>query len=79
MAAFNVLKLSGALAFFTIFSLPGLLIIIIWFSDIFYTRAVVEETVYNQIAAFVGHSAAIDIQERIPIASIREIVGKAIV
>jgi membrane protein len=65
MVAFNVLKLSGALAFFTIFSLPGLLIIIIWFSDLFYGREIVESTVYSQIAAFVGYEAAVDIQETI--------------
>lgn len=61
----DVLKLSGALAFFTIFSLPGLLIIIIWFSDLFYGRSVVEGSVYKQIESFVGHSAAVDIQETI--------------
>jgi membrane protein len=61
----NILRLSAALAFFTIFSLPGLLIIIIWFSDLFYGRDVVEGSVYNQIEAFVGHSAAADIQETI--------------
>ncbi|HEX7902527.1 MAG TPA: YihY/virulence factor BrkB family protein [Chitinophagaceae bacterium] len=63
--ASNVLKLSGALAFFTIFSLPGLLIIIIWISDLFVGRQVVEETVYSQIEGFVGHTAAIEIQETI--------------
>ena len=61
----NVLKLSGALAFFTIFSLPGLLIIIIWVSDLFYGRAVVEGSVYSQIEGFVGHDAAVNIQETI--------------
>ena len=61
--ACDVLKLSGALAFYTIFSLPGLLIIIIWFSDLFYGRTVIEGSVYKQIESFVGHSAAVDIQE----------------
>lgn len=65
MVDFNVLKLSGALAFFTIFSLPGLLIIIIWFSDLFYQREIVEQTLYGQIEGFVGQSAAVDIQETI--------------
>lgn len=65
----NVLKLSGALAYFTVFSLPGLLIIIIWFSDLFYGREVVEGTVYRQIEGFVGHTAAIDIQDTIRNAS----------
>jgi membrane protein len=61
----NVLKLSGALAFFTIFSLPGLLIIIIWISDLFYGRDVVEGAVYKQIEGFVGHSTALEVQDTI--------------
>ena len=61
----NVFKLSAALAFFTIFSLPGLLIIIIWVSDLFYGREVVESAVYKQIEGFLGHTAALDIQETI--------------
>lgn len=61
----NILKLSGSLAFFTIFSLPGLLIIIIWVSDLFYGRDVVEGSVYSQIESFVGHTAALDIQATI--------------
>ena len=61
----NVLKLSGALAFFTIFSLPGLLIIVIWFSDIFYGREVVEGAVDKQVEGVVGHDAAISIQDAI--------------
>ena len=61
----NCLKLSASLAFFTIFSIPGLLIIIIWLSNFFYGREVIEGTLYNQIESFVGHAAAINIQETI--------------
>jgi membrane protein len=61
----NVFKLSGALAFFTIFSLPGLLIIIIWISDFFYGRAIVEASVSKQIAGFVGPHAASDLLQTI--------------
>ena len=50
----KVLKLSGALAFYTIFSLPAMLIIIISISDIFYGRDAVEGTLYNLISGFVG-------------------------
>lgn len=66
----NVMKLSAALAYYTIFSLPGLLIIIIWVSDIFYRRETVEGGVFNQISGFVGHDAAIQIQETIRNASV---------
>ncbi|HJS55377.1 MAG TPA: YihY/virulence factor BrkB family protein [Chitinophagaceae bacterium] len=59
----NVLKLSSSLAFSTIFSLPGLLIIIIWLATIFYGREIIEGTIYNQIEGFVGPVAANSIQE----------------
>jgi len=61
----NVFKLSAALAFYTIFSLPAMLMIIIAISDIFYGRSAVEGTLYHQIAAFVGSDAAVQIQESI--------------
>jgi len=61
----KVLKLSAALAFYTIFSLPAMLIIIISVSDIFYGRDAIEGTLYHQIAGFVGSDAALQIQETI--------------
>ncbi len=60
--ASNILKLSASLAFSTIFSLPGLLIIIIWVSDLFYRREVVEGSLYGQMAKFIGQDAAESIQ-----------------
>jgi len=61
----NILKLSAALAYYTIFSLPGLIIIIVWISDIFYGHEAVEGKVYGQIASLVGTDAALQIQETI--------------
>lgn len=61
----KVFKLSAALAFYTIFSLPAMLIIIISVSDIFYGRAAIEGTLYHQIADFVGTDAALEIQQTI--------------
>ena len=61
----KVMKLSASLAFYTIFSIPALLIMIIWVSDIFYGRQAVEGGVYGQIAGFVGKDAALQIQETI--------------
>jgi membrane protein len=61
----RILKLSGALAYYTIFSLPGLLIIIIWVTDIFYGRDAVEGKIYGQISNLVGPDAAAQIQETI--------------
>lgn len=61
----KVLKLSAALAFYTIFSLPAMLIIVISVSDIFYGRAAIEGTLYHQISGFVGADAALQIQQTI--------------
>ena len=61
----RILKLSAALAYYTIFSLPGLIIIIVWMSEIFYGQQAVEGRVYSQIANLVGSDAALQIQETI--------------
>jgi membrane protein len=61
----KVVKLSAALAFYTIFSLPAMLIIVISVSDIFYGRAAIEGTLYHQISEFVGNEAALQIQQTI--------------
>ncbi len=61
----RVLKLSAALAFYTIFSLPAMLIIIISVSDIFYGREAIEGTLYHQISGFIGSEAAMQIQQTI--------------
>lgn len=61
----HVVKLSASLAYYMIFSLPGLLIVIIWISDIFLGHKAVEGTIYGQIAGLVGSEAAMQIQETI--------------
>lgn len=61
----KVLKLSAALSFYTIFSLPAMLIIIIAVSDLFYGREAVEGSLYHQITNFVGSDAAMQIQQTI--------------
>lgn len=68
----KVLKLSAALAFYTIFSLPAMLIIVISVSDIFYGRAAIEGTLYHQIAEFVGSEAALQIQQTIRSAALSQ-------
>ena len=73
----RVLKLSAALAYYTIFSLPGLIIIIIWVSDIFYGREAIEGTIYHQIEGFVGKEPAIQIQETIRNATLSHDTGFA--
>jgi membrane protein len=66
----KVVKLSGALAYFTMFSIGPMLIVIIFFADIFYGRDAVEGTIFGQIKGFVGTSAAAQIQEIIKSASL---------
>lgn len=59
----KILKLSAALAYYTIFSLPGLIIIVIWVSEFFYEDRSIEGTVYRQIEGLLGADAAVQIQE----------------
>jgi membrane protein len=66
----KVVKLSGALAYFTVFSIGPMLIVIIFFADIFYGRAAIEGTVFSQIKGLVGGSVALQIQETIKSASL---------
>src|SRR5882672_11156383 len=61
----KVFKLSAALAYYTIFSLPAMLIIIVSISDFFYGHAAVEGTLYHQISGFIGEEPALQIQETI--------------
>ncbi|OJU27909.1 MAG: ribonuclease BN [Sphingobacteriales bacterium 41-5] len=59
----RVFKLSAALAYYTLFSLPGLLIVVVWVSEIFWGHAAVENALKAQIASFTGAAAASEIQE----------------
>lgn len=63
-------KLSAALAFYTVFSLPAMIIVIISVSDIFYGREAIEGSLYNQISNFVGVEAALEIQRIIKAAAL---------
>jgi membrane protein len=66
----KVLKLSGALAYFTVFSLGPMLIVAIFFADIFYGRDAIEGNIYLQTKSLIGPAAAIQIQEVIKNASL---------
>ncbi len=69
-AALNIPRMSAALAYYTIFSIAPLLIIVIRFCDIFLSRQAIEGTLYRQIKNFVGETAAMQIQELIKNASL---------
>lgn len=66
----NILKLSGSLAYFTVFSIGPMLIVMIFFADLFYGREAIEGTVYGQIKGFVGEDAATQIQQIIKSATL---------
>jgi len=59
----NVLQLSAALSYYTIFSLPPLLIIIVSLSGIFFGADAVRGVIFGQIRGLVGNGAALQIQE----------------
>ncbi len=61
----NALKLSASLSYYTIFSLPPLLIIIISIFSIFFGREAVTGQFFGQINGMVGNEAAHQIQETI--------------
>ncbi|MBW4360100.1 YihY/virulence factor BrkB family protein [Flavobacterium taihuense] len=58
----NAIKLSAALAYYTIFALPPLLIIIITICSFFFGEEAVTGQLYGQIKSLVGNDAAIQIQ-----------------
>jgi membrane protein len=61
----NGVKLSAALSYYTVFSLPPLLIIIMSLSGIFFGADAVRGEIFGQIEGLVGSNAALQIQETI--------------
>lgn len=61
----NSLKLSASLSYYTIFSLPPLLIVIISLSGFFFGDEAVRGELFGQINGLVGNQAALQIQETI--------------
>jgi len=61
----KVMKLSGSLAYYTLFSLGPMLIVIIFFCSLFWGRDAIEGTIYGQIKGFVGPDAAMQLQNMI--------------
>jgi membrane protein len=61
----NGMKLSASLSYYTIFSLPPLLMIIISLSGVFFGAEAVRGELFGQINSLVGNEAAAQIQETI--------------
>lgn len=66
----RITRMSAALAYYTVFSIAPMLILIISLSAIFYGREAIEGSIYSEIKSFVGSSAALQIQEFIKNATV---------
>lgn len=66
----KVLKYSASLSFYTIFAIGPMMLVIIYVSSLFWGRQAIEGTIHDQISGFIGHAAAIQIQELIKNASV---------
>ena len=59
----KALRMSAALAYYTVFSIAPMLIVIISLCNIFYGKAAIEGSIYGHIKEFVGNAAAAEIEE----------------
>ena len=59
----NVTKLSGSLAYYTVFSLAPLLVVIISLCGIFLGQEAAEGQIYQQLSGFMGKETALQLQE----------------
>lgn len=62
-SADDILKYSASLAYYTVFSIAPLLVIISTLSGIFFGREAVRGQVYEQLEGLVGNQAAVQIQD----------------
>src|SRR5688572_14821571 len=67
----KVLKFSAALAYYTIFSLPSMLVLVIGLCGIFFGKDAIQGQIFHQIDNFVGSEAAIQIQEALKKTTLR--------
>src|ERR1700733_476166 len=66
----RIMKLSAALAYYTVFSVGPLLIVIVSVCSLFFGREAIEGSIYGQIQSFVGHDVAIQLQQIIKSAAV---------
>jgi membrane protein len=62
-SADNILKYSASLAYYTVFSIAPLLVIVSTLSGIFFGKEAVNGEVYNQLKELIGSAAALQIQD----------------
>lgn len=61
----KVVKLSAALAYYTVFSIGPTIIIVIYFAGSIYGQEAVQGTVFNELRTLVGAEAALQVQDMI--------------
>ena len=70
-------RMSAALAYYTVFSIAPMLIVIISLLDLFYGRNAIEGTIFQHIQGFIGVDAALQIQQVIKNAAISKDISWA--
>ena len=68
----KITKLSASLAYYTVFSLGPLLIVIVFLASVFFEKEAIEGSVYSQMEQFIGSNAATQLQEMIKNTAINE-------
>ncbi len=66
----KVLKLSASLAYYTVFSLAPLILVLLFLCGFFFGKEAVEGSIFGQIEGFVGKNSALQVQEMIKSASL---------
>ncbi len=64
-STYKITTLSAALAYYTIFAMAPLLIIVIWLCNLFLGKAAIDGHIFVEIRSFVGANAAMQIQDLI--------------
>lgn len=59
----NPMNYSAAIAFYTIFSLPGILIVTVYFVGLFYDEKLVQSEIFYQIKNLIGEQSAREIEK----------------
>lgn len=67
----KVMKLSASLAYYTVFSIGPMIIVIIYIAGLLYGKEAVEGTVFEEIKGLVGANAAVQVQEMIKNAALQ--------
>lgn len=73
----NSMRMSAALAYYTVFSIAPMLIVIISLCDIFYGREAVQGAIFGHIQSLIGAEAALQIQQIITNATLSRDVSWA--